>query len=258
MRVMDKATGLDTTEAVLSGVEKLRREMSQLAETMLVAGPADDEVEALRATGYRPEATEEGHASRLAWEELFVGMLRDDRVDANELRVRVSARELCHEYLDLFNELMAEYGLTLERAVEAHPDRPGSRRPKLMAFSDRIPSMRLAVDMKTALFRNAARTWKPSDLHDIDALSQAIPYCHAVVTDKDAADRVKRTGGDQRHGTAVLSKLDQLVGLLPDLVAKAQAIGGDPTGWDVVGPGEGFMTTLPDGTWPSLNLASNA
>jgi hypothetical protein len=124
-----------------------------------------------------------------------------------------------------------------------------------MAFSECIPSMRLAVDMKAALFRNGARVWKPNDLHDIDALSQAIPYCHAVVTDKDAADRVKRTGGDKRHGTAVLSKLDQLVDLLPDLVQRAQAIGGDATGWDVAGPGEGFMATLPDGTWPSLNVA---
>ena len=254
MRVMDKATGLETTEAALPGVGKLRRELSQLAETMIIAGPADDEVEALRANGYRPEATEEGHASRLAWEELLVDMLRDDPVHAEELRVRVTARELCHEYLDLLNELMAEYRLTLERALGSNPDRPGSGRPKLMAFSDRVPSMRLAVDMKTALFRNGERVWKPNDLHDIDALSQAIPYCHAVVTDKDAADRAKRTGGGERNGTAVLSKLDQLVELLPDLVQRAQAIGGDPTGWDAAGPGEGFMATLSDGTWPSLNV----
>ena len=41
MRVIDEATGLETTEAALPGVGKLRRELSQLAETMLIAGPAD-------------------------------------------------------------------------------------------------------------------------------------------------------------------------------------------------------------------------
>lgn len=195
MRVVEEASGIEPSEATFPGVSQLRRQMSQLAETMIVAGPADDEVEALRANGYRPEVTEESHASRLAWEELLVGLLRDDPVSGGELRVRVTARELCHEHLNLFNELMSEYQLSIKRAAEADPSRPGSGRAKLMAFSDRIPSMRLAVDMKTSLFRNAARTWTSNDLHDIDALSLAIPYCHVVVTDKDAAHRVKQSKG---------------------------------------------------------------
>jgi hypothetical protein len=99
----------------------------------------------------------------------------------------------------------AEYRLPVERALGRDPARPGSGRPKMMEFSDRIPTMRLAADMKTALFRNAQRVWTLNDLYDIDALSLAIPYCHVVVIDKDAADRARRTKGDERHGTAVLN-----------------------------------------------------
>ncbi|MCZ2814919.1 hypothetical protein [Modestobacter sp. VKM Ac-2984] len=257
MTVRDATTGAKTTEKQLPGVGALQRKCAQLGETLLIAGPADDEVATLRKNGYMPEATEAMAASRLAWEELYVSLLRDrQRTSATEMRVQVMARELCHEHLDLFNEVLAEYRLPLERALGIDLQRPGSGRAKMMAFSDRIPSMRLAADMKAALFRNAQRTWELNDLYDIDALSLAIPYCHVVVTDADAADRVRRTKGDQRHDTAVFSTFGPLLERLPDLVARARAVGGDPTGWDVSGPGEGFVTTLPDGSWPSLQPTS--
>ncbi|MCA0144925.1 hypothetical protein [Blastococcus sp. LR1] len=257
MTVRDTDTGAQTTEERLPGVGALQRKCAQLGETMLIAGPTDDEVAMLRKNGYMPEVTEAMAASRLAWEELYVSLLRDQkRISVTEMRVQVMARELFHEHLDLFNELLAEYRLDLERALGIDLQHPGSGRPKMMALSDRIPSMRLAAEMKVALFRNAQRTWKLNDVYDIDALSLAIPYCHVVVTDADAADRVRRTKGDQRHDTPVLSTFDPLLERLPDLVAAARALGGDPTGWDVSGPGEGFVTTLPDGSWPSLRPTS--
>lgn len=253
--IRDGAGDRTATEADRPGVGRMRREANQLRETMAIAGPADDEVELLRAHGYRPESTTQMSASRLEWEDVFGGLLREAPVSTAELRVRVTARELLHEHFDLFQQLMADYGLTLQRALGIHPDHPEAGRAKMMAFSDRIASMRLAVDMKAELFRNATRTWKVNDLHDIDALSLVIPYCHAVVTDRDAADRVRRTGGDRRHNTNVICDLAQVVELLPDLVTAAAAIGGDPTGWDTVGPGNGFMATLPDGSWPALHSA---
>lgn len=252
MTIRDRVTGQETTEAAHPGVGALRRKVAQLGEVMLIAGPADDEIEALRQNGYQPESSEAMAASRLAWEELYVGMLADDPISAKELRVRVMARELLHEHLDLFNEVMAEYRLPLERSLGVDVNRPGSGRAKMMEFSDRIHSMRLAADLKVSIFRNAERVWKMNDLYDSDALSLAIPYCHVVVTDKDAAHRVRQAKGDVRHGTVVLSKLDELLDHLPALMDQARALGGDPTGWDAVGPGTGFVTTLPDGTWPSL------
>lgn len=258
MTVRNRDTGTETVESDVPGVGALRRKLGQLAETMVIAGPADDEVATLRTNGYRPETAEAMATSRLEWEKLYVGMLRDDPISAQELRVRVMARELLHEHFDLLGEVMAEYRMSLERALRINVERPGSGRPKMMEFSDRIPTMRLAADMKTALFRNAERVWQLNDLYDIDALSLAIPYCHVVLTDKDAADRVRRTKADERHGTHVLANFDALLERLPDLKAQAKTPGGDPTGWDVSGPGEGFVSTLPDGSWPSLRPASPA
>jgi hypothetical protein len=169
---------------------------SQLGEVMLIAGPADDEVEALRRHGYRPESSEAMAASRLAWVEPYVEMLADDPINARELRVRVMAGALIREHIYLFSEVMADYRLPLERSLGVVVNRPGSGRAKMMEFSDRIPSMRLAADLKVSLSRNAERVWKRNDLYASDALSLAIPYCHVVVTDKDAAHRVRQAKGE--------------------------------------------------------------
>jgi hypothetical protein len=233
------------TESDLAGVAAWERLANQHAETRVLAGPTDDEATALRALGYRPETAAETATSRLEWERVYEGQLRDDRVSREELRVRVQVRELLHEHFDLFSELLAEYRLDLGRALGVSPDHPGTGRPKMVAFGDRIPSMRLAVDLKAELFRNAQRGWRRSDLQDIDALSVAVPYCHVVVADGDMADRLARARAAERHGTLITSDLHQVVDVLPRLKATAAEMGGDSTGWDAVGPGEAFSTEEP-------------
>lgn len=225
--------------AIPGGREWLRR-ANQRAEVQFLAGPEDHELEDLRRRGYRPEATVEATNSRLEWEQVYVGLLRDDPISRRELRVRVQARELIHEHLDLFTELFTEYRLSLTRALGTDPAHLGSARPHMIAFTDRIPSLRIAVDMKVELFRNATRTWTVNALHDIDALSMALPYCHVVVADKDAADMLRRSRAGERHGTEVFSRLEDLAAAPPALEAAAQSVGGDAIGWDWLAPGFGF------------------
>jgi hypothetical protein len=233
------------TEAVVPGVAAWLRRANQHAEMRLLAGPLDEEVESLREYGYRPEKVEQSTGSRLEWEQLYEGLLQEDPVSRAELRVRVQARELVHEHLDLLNALMLEYGLSLDRALGTSSKKPGAVRAQMVAFADRIPSIRIAVDMKVELFRNAARIWTVNDLHDVDALTIAVPYCHVVVADKDAVDRLRRSDADARHTTTVLSRLRDLPEHLEPLGRLASALGGDPTGWDAVGPGRGFSTAEP-------------
>ena len=57
----------------------------------------------------------------------------------------------------------------------------------MVAFADAIPSLRIAVDLKVELFRNPAKPWSMNAIHDIDALSMAVPYCHVVVPDREMA-----------------------------------------------------------------------
>lgn len=51
-------------------------------------------------------------------------------------------------------------------------------------FSDGMPSTRVAVSLKTHYHENRQHNWKTNDIHDIDALAVAVPYCDAVFTDK--------------------------------------------------------------------------
>jgi hypothetical protein len=237
--------------SAIPGLPARLRQVNQWAEARSLSGPQDHEVETLRQQyGYRPEATTEATESRLKWESLYVGLLRNDTISRRELRVRVQARELIHEYRELFFDLLDEYRLSLDRVLGSDPARPGSARPQMVAFADRIPSMRIAVDVKVQLFRNATRTWTVNDLHDIDSLSLAVPYCHVVVADKEMAHMIRRSGADKRHGTSVLSRLDDLAAKLPSLEAAARSIGGDASGWDWLGPGARFCLDMP-GQFPT-------
>jgi hypothetical protein len=213
----------------------------QWAEIQFLAGPRDDEVDKLRKQyGYRPEMTEEGGVSRLEWEKIYVGMLRDDPITRAELRVRVQAREVIHEHLDLLTELFHEYRLSFDRLTGKLSDQPGDARPRIIGFFDAMPSVRIAVDRKVELFRNNTSRWTVNDLHDIDAVSLAIPYCQVVVGDKATVDSVRKAGNDVRNGTRVISRLSDLTNALPELVKVADALGGDRSGWDWHVPGVGF------------------
>jgi len=238
--LFDKSSGEKTDPASIPGMQKFMRLANQFAEFQMFAGPRDDEIEELRSNGYRPEAAVEATRSRLEWEEIYVGLLADDPISRHELRVRVQVRELLHEHSKLFNELLAEYRLDLHREVNYNPDRPNVSREGMVAFADRIPSLRIAVDLKIELFRNASKTWTVNALHDIDAMSMAVPYCHVVVPDKEMASLMARSKAGERNGTQVLRQMQQLPDVLSALTTRAREIGGDASGWAWAGPGEGF------------------
>jgi hypothetical protein len=222
--------------------------LMQWAEGQFLAGPRDDEVEKLRKHyGYRPEATEEGGQSRLEWERTYVGLLDvNDPITRAELRVRVQAREVMHEHLDLLLETFHEYRLPFERLTGSSADQPGAARPRMIAFFDAMPTPRLAVDRKVELFRNNSLTWTVNDLHDVDAVSLAIPYCDVVVGDKATVDSVHKAGGDVRNGTRVISRPSELTEVLSELKRDADALGGDRSGWEWFAPGVGFNPMSPD------------
>ncbi|MFE7425233.1 hypothetical protein [Streptomyces sp. NPDC057545] len=224
----------------------LLRKANQFAEFQLLAGPKDEEIEDLRRRGYRPEATQEANRSRLEWEETYAGMLADDPVSRNELRVRVQAREILHEYYELLRDLLGEYRIDLEREIGLDPARPRSGRPRMTAFADRMPSVRIAVDLKAELFRNQTKAWTTNALYDIDALSIAVPYCHVVVPDREMANLLSRSKAGLRNGTRVVTRLRDMPGELAELQAQVRTADGDSWGSDWTGPGEDFCTDMED------------
>lgn len=47
-----------------------------------------------------------------------------------------------------------------------------------------MPSVRVAVSLKTHYHKNRQHNWTTNDMYDIDALAVAMPYCDAVFADK--------------------------------------------------------------------------
>jgi hypothetical protein len=221
------------------------RQLNQHAEAALLAGPGDEEMPFLVADGYvdpRRHETEAGN--RLAWEQLLEErLILEQRPTPAELRVWLLAREMSHEYLDLLNSLFAEYRLSLS-AISPTADGIQSRK-RIVAFVERVPTLRISAEMKLEIYRDSNRRWSWNMLRDVDALSIAIPYCDVVVADKDAADLARRTKAPQRHGTVVISRLEDLVDLLPDLATEAASVVDDSNGWAQVAPGTGYNLEPP-------------
>ncbi|MFI9587846.1 hypothetical protein ACIHCQ_39990 [Streptomyces sp. NPDC052236] len=242
MDLFDASGRVDSSS--IPGLRPWLRRVNQLVEFQVLAGPADSEVEELRRLGYRPETVVASDRSRLAWEEFFTDLLKGERMSREELRVRVQARELVHEYMDVFGKLLAEYRVDLWRAVGFDPRRPRSGRPGMTAFADRVPSLRITVDLKVQLFRNPSKPWKASAIHDIDALSIAVPYCHVVVPDSEMGDLLSRSAAAQRNDTRILRRLRDLPDALADLTASAAADRSSAAGAGLLEPGEVFCTDM--------------
>jgi hypothetical protein len=224
--------------ATIDGMPEFLRKANQVTELTLLAGPADEEIGILRSRAVE--------SSRLDWEASYVDLLGTYPASRAELRVRLQARELMHEHLALFQELTREYCIDLHRQVGYDPDRPSGSRRRMIAFADAVPSMRIAVDLKVELFRNPAKPWSMNSIHDIDALSIAMPYCHVVVPDSEMASLLARSGAGPRYGTKVITSLSGLPGVLLELTEQARNAPGDQTGWDWAGPWDGYCLSWDD------------
>lgn len=227
--------------ATIDGMSGFLRKANQIAELMILAGPGDEEVGILRQQyGYQPEAMVEVEASRLEWESSYVNLLAEHPASRAALRVSLQARELLHEHLAMYTALISEYRINLSREVRYDPDRPNLSRRFMVGFADTIPSLRIAVDLKVELFRNATKPWTMNAIHDIDALSKAVPYCHVVVPDREMTNLLSRSGAGPRHGTKIITTLAELPDALPELTEQAQNAPGDRTGWDWAGQWDGY------------------
>jgi hypothetical protein len=227
--------------ATIDGMPEFLRKVNQFAELMILAGPGDEEVGMLRQQyGYRPEEMIEVEASRLEWESSYVEVLAEHPASRAELRVRLQARELLHEHVEIYMALTTEYRINLSREVGYKPDRPNVSRRRMVSFADTVPSLRIAVDLKVELFRNATKPWTMNAIHDIDALSMAVPYCHIVVPDREMTSLLSRSGAGPRHGTKIITTLSGLPDALRELAEQARNAPGDRTGWDWAGQWDGY------------------
>ena len=176
-------------------------------ERSALRGPTDSEVEGLRLRGWDPEAIMQVGERRAAEEQA-----QKLRLDGGgpwrrgRLHDLVTARELLIEFQDILPRALAERDLVFSDFVSD----PESGR----AFVRGMPSTEVSIELKTTWHRNRDKPWTSNDIHDIDALSLAVPYCDIVVTEKACHHALTAAGLGRRMHTALLRTLDDLPGAL--------------------------------------------
>ena len=204
----------DVTERVRQGwhggpdqFDRTKASVHRALERKLLAGPKDDEIEELERDGWDPQAFERIVEERARQErEQSLRLDAEPRWRRGRLRDLVSAREWMVDLSDGVNEALENRGVSLEDLNWSRDD--------ARAFVGAMPSTDVAVTLKTAAHKNAEKTWTTNDVHDIDALALATPYCDVVVTEAYAHHILHVTGTPGRTGTLVLRTLANLEGYL--------------------------------------------
>ncbi|MGH2716683.1 MAG: hypothetical protein ACRDM7_22915 [Thermoleophilaceae bacterium] len=214
-RVRNKDTGEDMTDWARSahprGSEWWDATLAD-AEVRLnrqvIEGPSNAEDEAdLKRHGYNPFVAYE-HATRRAQQEIAQAARLAAEPEWRRGRIRdvIATHEVIVELLDKFTRGLIARGKGSESVFA---DDAAAREGFVQ-----MPSFDVAVTMKAAYHRDPNHRWTPNDVFDIDALGSTLPYCDIVVTDKAAASHARRTGLADRCGATVLSRVEDLLGLL--------------------------------------------
>jgi len=135
----------------------------------------------------------------------------DPNYPIDKLRDIVSAGELLTELNEMVSVRIAEAGRELRAVL---PTNDVAR-----AFTDGMPSTRVAISMKTHYFKNSHNHWEVNDVHDIDALAVAVAYCDAVYSDKKAMHAVRSSPELGVFNTFLPRKPREMAGWLDQLPA---------------------------------------
>ena len=178
-----------------------------LLDRSVLHGPADNEVEGLRAFGWKPEAAIQVAESRAARERELTPLL-DGEIPWRRGRLRdvISARELSVEFQNILPRALAERHVVLTDVISD----PQSARKFVRA----MPSTEVSIELKTAWHRDRGKPWTANDIYDIDAMSLAVPYCDVVVTEKACHHILNVARLGERMHTALLRNLEDLPGTL--------------------------------------------
>jgi len=109
-------------------------------------------------------------------------------------------------------ELREAFEATFKERGNTSLDLWFSDRDKMRRLVRSMPSSEVAIELKTAMHRNAqrARVWEPNDVVDMDALSLAVPYCDIVVTEQHAHHVLRAARLHERMDKVLLRDLTEL------------------------------------------------
>ena len=153
-----------------------------------------------RIPGFEPVPTRQDASAELAEIQIMVDNLHSDKEIATRPMDAVAARQLCRDIFDNFKRALASAGF-----VTSFPLR---NKQELTDFLEHLPTQRVATSLKYNYVKQTSTAWKINHLRDIEALSVAIPYTDAVVTDADVWDvATHRAHLDMEFGTPIFKSL---------------------------------------------------
>lgn len=190
------------------GEEGFRRwewELAFLAEDEILRGPADGEIEILRRDyGYKPEAFDEVVNARTRREQDLADQMKADPSMKRRIDDLVGARTFYWEVSYLLPDILPTSGITFDEFFAGGKD-------WLVTLCEQMPTVAVIEALAKANHTAAAdRRWRPNDIHDIDALSVAIPYCDIVVTERHFYTQVSKTSLAARFDTVIMPRLEEL------------------------------------------------
>lgn len=216
----DRATGADSSARVRERMREAAyaafvQQASHALERMMLQGPSDADLPALRELGYDPARVRAGTESRLGFERETTQLLAaSPQWRRGRLRDAISGRDIVHEWLDIYVRHLQDR----EQAGLAHELLDAEQ---MAAFWAAMPQAQVAISMKTRYHRNPARPWKTNDISDIDAMSIAYPYCDVVLTDQEARAALKDSPDLRAIGTYLPRNPGELADWLNDLLVVA-------------------------------------
>ena len=156
-----------------------------------------------RIPGFEPVSTRADAAAELAEIKIMVDSLHSDKEIATRPMDGIAARQLCRDIFDNFTRALKSGGFVTGS--------PMHTRGELTDFLDHLPTQRVATALKYHYVKQTTTTWEINHLRDIAALSVAIPYTDAVVTDGDVWDiATHRAHLDAEFGTPIFKSLTDL------------------------------------------------
>jgi hypothetical protein len=211
--------GSDAVRAQLTDAEfeDLMAKMNYEFERRILRGPSDEDLKVLRADPeFRPEVAIESQEKRVLWELDTERVLNEDpKWRRGRLRDVVGARELVHEWIDMFTQMRIDR----VKSGLSDFDPPDD---EMRSFMGSMPHTQVAISVKTRYHKNPLHKWTVNDIIDIDAVSVAYPYCEAVFPDKAVRAALLHSKELRVIGTFVPRRPEELtewLDVLPTVVA---------------------------------------
>jgi hypothetical protein len=218
MKIVD-ADGNDGSDGVRAQMndaefDALKAKTNYEFERRILRGPSDEDLAELKANpDYRPEVAIASHQSRVGWELDTERVLNSDpNWRRGRLRDVIAAREIVHEWGDLFARLRVERLKSGLPAFDPSDD-------EIRTFLGSMPHTQVAISVKTRYHKNPRHKWTPNDISDIDAVSVAYAYCEAVFPDKAVRAALLNSKELRSMGTFVPRRPQELAEWLDALPA---------------------------------------